>query len=61
MKTREACHYDGSVLHKPYLDDPYHHPMTWVESISYAFIYAYASIGLGYFIRKTWTDLRTME
>jgi len=32
--------------------------MTWVESISYAFIYAYAAVGLGYFMRRFLTTLR---
>jgi hypothetical protein len=54
-------YYDGSTLHKPYLDDPGHHPMTWVESISYAFMYAYASLGFGYFMRKLWTAFRATE
>ena len=53
--------YDGSTLHKPYLDTPIHHPMTWVESISYAFMYAYASLGFGYLMRKLWTAFRAAE
>ncbi|TFF93907.1 hypothetical protein EU546_05605 [Candidatus Thorarchaeota archaeon] len=58
---RIVHHIDGSTLHKPYLDAPGHHPMTWVESISYAFMYAYASLGFGYFMRKLWTAFRAAE
>gem|GEM_PF-5720708 len=35
--------------------------MTWVESISYALMYAYAFMGFGYFLRKTWTAFRAVE
>ncbi len=61
MDTREAHATIDQRSTNPTLKAPVITPMTWAESISYAFMYAYASLGFGYFLRKLWTAFRAKE